>query len=80
MTTNNTPSCPHCSGGITEVYHFGACPEVKAIEYFPNGTVKRVEFHGDHLPAPDGPCFPIPCETGYVSVGSHTLGHGGTIQ
>ncbi len=33
--------CGHCG-----CYHaVGACPRVKAIEYFPDGTVKRVEYH-----------------------------------
>jgi hypothetical protein len=31
--------CRWCSG-----YHSGTCPKVKAIEYHPNGSVKRVEF------------------------------------
>lgn len=33
--------CVHCGhyGG-----HDGVCPNVKAIEYYPNGTVKRVEY------------------------------------
>lgn len=25
--------------------HSGVCPRVKAIEYFPDGAVKRVELH-----------------------------------
>ncbi|HEU4635426.1 MAG TPA: hypothetical protein VFS41_04565 [Edaphobacter sp.] len=25
--------------------HNGTCPKVSAIEYHPNGAVKRVEFH-----------------------------------
>lgn len=38
--------CPWCSEGAVTVYHFGeACPRVKAIEYYPNGTIKRVEFN-----------------------------------
>jgi hypothetical protein len=27
------------------VWHTGKCPKVKAIEYHPNGGVKRIEFH-----------------------------------
>lgn len=39
--------CPHC-----DCYHNGACPEVRAIEYYPNGKVKRVEFErGQGKPA-----------------------------
>lgn len=33
-------ACGHCG-----VYHSGPCPRVKAIEYYPNGTIKRVEYH-----------------------------------
>ncbi len=40
-------SCCHCGG-----CHSGTCPKVKAIEYFPNGGVKRVEYHGTPEPAP----------------------------
>lgn len=35
--------CGHCGG-----YHIGTCPRVKAVEYHPNGTVKRVEYHEPH--------------------------------
>ena len=36
--------CPWCSGLGGQVYHAGVCPRVRAIEYYPDGTVKRVEF------------------------------------
>lgn len=36
--------CPYCSSESVQVYHTGKCPKVKAIEYHPDGTVKRVEF------------------------------------
>ena len=39
-------SCPWCSDEHTKVYHVGPCPRVKAIEYYPDGTIKRIEFHG----------------------------------
>lgn len=35
-----TDKCPYCAG----VARPGVCPMVKAIEYCPDGTVKRVEF------------------------------------
>lgn len=46
---------PYDSGGSTlrgacgycGCLHDGTRPKVKAIEYYPNGTVKRVEFKGD---------------------------------
>ena len=39
--------CPYCGK-----FHGSRCPEVRAIEYFKDGTVKRVEFvtPGDWLP------------------------------
>lgn len=42
-TTSGTLSlktCQHC-GGI----HSGQCPRIKAIEYYQNGNVRRVEYH-----------------------------------
>ena len=38
-------ACPWCSGEYTNVIHSGPCPRIKAIEYHPNGTIKRVEFN-----------------------------------
>lgn len=35
-----TEPCTHCGH-----YHFGPCPRIKAVEYWPNGTVKKVEYH-----------------------------------
>ena len=40
--------CAYCGGQNGDVYHYGGmCSRVKAIEYFPNGAVKRVEFWDD---------------------------------
>lgn len=33
-------TCQHCGYG-----HTGACPRVKAIDYYECGAVKRVEYH-----------------------------------
>lgn len=33
-------TCSHCG-----MLHVGPCLRIKAIEYYPNGTVKRVEYH-----------------------------------
>lgn len=42
--------CPHCSNPPSHyVYHDGKCPKVKSIEYYPNGTIKRIEFNPPHL-------------------------------
>jgi hypothetical protein len=40
MTANNAnnQSCPYC--GMW--WHSGMCPRIKAIEYHPNGQIKRV--------------------------------------
>ena len=39
-TSNATEmACPYCG-----LHHDKQCPSVKAIEYHPDGTVKRVEF------------------------------------
>ena len=33
--------CGHCGN-----FHQGTCPRIKEIEYWPDGTVKRVVYHG----------------------------------
>jgi hypothetical protein len=33
-------NCPHCG-----MIHQTTCPRVKAIEYRPDGSVRRLEFH-----------------------------------
>lgn len=33
-------TCGHCG-----MIHGPACPRIRAIEYYENGTVKRVEYH-----------------------------------
>ena len=40
-TGGNEPlqQCGHCG-----LMHTGPCPRIKAIEYYPDGTVKRVEY------------------------------------
>lgn len=59
MTQENTAgrdvpnACPYCST-LSPMYHYGAvCPRVRAFEYYPDGTIKRVEFK-------DVPEEPIP--------------------
>ena len=34
-----TTKCQYCGGT-----HGPNCPIIKAIEYFPNGTIKRIEY------------------------------------
>lgn len=44
-TVHTGGACPYCSGPNSIVVHGTyVCPRVKAIEYHPDGTVKRVEF------------------------------------
>ena len=40
MIVGSTQPCPHCGK-----HHQGACPRVKAIEYYPTGQIKRVQYH-----------------------------------
>lgn len=41
QTTNAVPKCQYCGSASP---HQGICPSVKAIEYYPDGTTKRVEL------------------------------------
>lgn len=45
-------ACGYCSSPHSAVIHGGPCPRVKAIEYHPNGAVKRVELEreGEFVP------------------------------
>lgn len=35
--------CQHCG-----MIHDGVCSRVKSIEYYPDGTMKRVEYHDEY--------------------------------
>lgn len=37
---NSFQYCGHCG-----CWHQGACPRIKTIEYYPNGTIKKIEYH-----------------------------------
>lgn len=51
--TSGVGTCQHCGANVI---HSGACPRIKAIEYFPDGTMKRVEYHDWlHTPLPYAP-------------------------
>jgi hypothetical protein len=41
-------ACPHCSSPFSAVIHGGPCPRIRAIEYHPSGTVKRIEYHDEN--------------------------------
>lgn len=43
-------ACPHCSGPFSWVMHSGRCPWVEAIEYHPNGSIKRIEYRHNDQP------------------------------
>lgn len=63
--------CLHCGMG-----HTGRCPQVKAVEYYPNGQVKRIEYvtPGDFVAPLGVPIPPFkPLEPPYVVTvgGSH---------
>jgi len=34
-------TCNHCG-----FIHDGVCPRIKSIEYFENGTIKKIEYYG----------------------------------
>lgn len=58
LTGQQLKKCRWCDN-----YHTAICPSVKAIEYYPDGTVKRVEFKESSVfvqqPAvPAGPHYP----------------------
>ena len=36
--------CPWCSTKFSQIYHSGPCPNVEEIEFFENGTLKRIKF------------------------------------
>ena len=48
-TSAEIEKCIFCRG-----MHMGRCPIVKSVEYFPNGTVKKVEYiTGDKIEIPE---------------------------
>lgn len=40
FTAGDTCLCGHCG-----MHHSGSCPHIKAVEYYPDGTVKHVEYY-----------------------------------
>lgn len=58
MTTSAASKCSHCG----QPDHSGVCPTVKAIEYYENGMVKRVEYKtaSDLEPYPAYQIPPVP--------------------
>ena len=37
---NQFKYCQHCG-----CYHQGTCPRIKSIEYYLNGSIKKIEYH-----------------------------------
>lgn len=76
--SSSTVTCPHCG-----LLHEHTCHRIKAIEYWPNGEIKRVEFHDPTPPLqwvdltpPIGPhigdpAIRWPFETGSGQAGRH---------
>lgn len=61
-TADATPKCTYC--GFEHIAP-GMCPHVRAIEYHPDGTIKRVEFGPapQYVPVywpPQQPSYPYP--------------------
>lgn len=51
--------CPYCSTEFSKIDHGGSCPKVRAIDYYPNGSVKRVEFKCDEPATLPSSAIPI---------------------
>lgn len=67
-TTSGTvslPTCEHCGA-----YHTGRCHRIKAIEYYQNGSMKRVEYHDMYAPSP----LPVPAVPNWWESHPWTLG------
>ena len=49
INLSDSRACPHCSSQYQLVYHGDTCPRVKSIEYYPNGTIKKLEFNDQNF-------------------------------
>jgi len=62
----STEKCPHCG-----LIHDTTCPRIKSIDYYKDGSVKRIEFHlptpisSTVSPPPPSPPPPPPLPTPY---------------
>lgn len=46
--TNVLETCPYCG-----ICHTGRCPQLRSIEYYPNGTIKKITYeNGQPEPPP----------------------------
>lgn len=44
-TMSGTVGMPGLQCGWCGAHHTGSCPRVKSLEFYPDGSVRRVEFH-----------------------------------
>lgn len=45
MTFNTgMPEMPHQCGHCG-MWHTGTCPKIRSIEYYENGSIKKIEYH-----------------------------------
>jgi hypothetical protein len=58
MTASGTTSIPTCN--YCGSWHTGICPRVAEIEYYEDGTVKRVKLHPVGIPAAPQPLPYVP--------------------
>lgn len=64
-------NCPHCG-----MIHQTTCPRIRAIDYNPDGSVKRIEFHAPMpLSVPPQP-LPITILDGPVTVRGSLVSNG----
>jgi len=71
-------ACPYWSSEYSQVIHSGQCPKIKAIEYYPDGSKKRIEFFdpNDYMPKYDKGWWQTPvitCEPSPPIVKSITI-------
>ena len=45
---NYSGACPYCGDKYNRVFHPSICPKIKAKEFYPNGMLKRIEFHREY--------------------------------
>jgi hypothetical protein len=69
LNLDGTPKpCGHCG-----MWHAGSCPRIKSIEYYPDGTVRRLEYHdpnaGVRLPLYPRPGKKLHGQTGLTDWG-----------
>lgn len=72
MTTELQP-CYHCG-----MHHPGVCPRIKRIDYYPDGSIKSVEYH-EERPAP-AVVSPLPSDGDMILDGCRSIWNPGEIE